>query len=229
MAQSWIKLAFLLGIAFGVNAQIPKARFSWKCVNNKCEKQINEAGGTNLGACKTTCGEFGSLWPQPSGRVELGSTVVPFSQDNIKIQRLFGPTEKVRNLLDAGVNVFKSYLPKMHPAHATLGDSPFKGDAGKAIVLLDVAVVRGDTSLTLDTDEGYVLSITSVPSQVNINIVANTYFGARHALETVSQLISLTMIMIICKSSTMLRLKIGQFIPIEEFLLIHQGILSHWE
>ena len=50
-----------------------------------------------------------------------------------------------------------------------------------------------ETSPRMDQDESYVLTLNSPPDNANLlvaNINAETYFGARHALETLSQIIA---------------------------------------
>ena len=50
--------------------------------------------------------------------------------------------------------------------------------------------VQSDTlDLDLDTKEDYELRVRCHEDATNINIVAETYFGARHALETLFQLV----------------------------------------
>ena len=51
--------------------------------------------------------------------------------------------------------------------------------------------VSSDESIpTMATDESYTLSIESQPTAASVAIVAKSFFGARHALETLSQLIA---------------------------------------
>ncbi|CAD6238138.1 GSCOCG00008410001-RA-CDS [Cotesia congregata] len=46
-----------------------------------------------------------------------------------------------------------------------------------------------NTSLTLETDESYELEIKTPPAVVHVRIMAKNYFGLRHAIETLEQLI----------------------------------------
>ena len=57
---------------------------------------------------------------------------------------------------------------------------------------ININLKSNEDSLSLTTDESYNLKIKSSPDQttVTININAVTYFGARHALETVTQLMA---------------------------------------
>lgn len=84
----------------------------------------------------------------------------------------------------------------MHPDNT--GDTaPFPSGTevdpiSKNSVVITVAVAHPNTQLSLDTDEGYLLVVQRQDdlSTVIVTITAKTYFGARHALETLSQLIA---------------------------------------
>ncbi|XP_050326620.1 probable beta-hexosaminidase fdl [Bactrocera neohumeralis] len=57
-------------------------------------------------------------------------------------------------------------------------------------LLVQVEVHKsGEINLSLDTDESYKLSVAHERRTVNIHITANSFFGARHALSTLQQLI----------------------------------------
>lgn len=57
-------------------------------------------------------------------------------------------------------------------------------------LIVNIEVVRpDDLLLTLETNESYVLSSNESDGNVVVNITAETVFGARHGLETLSQLV----------------------------------------
>lgn len=56
-------------------------------------------------------------------------------------------------------------------------------------VLVDITVSGSATRLSLETPEAYTLSIATRGTFTNATILASNFFGARHALETLSQLI----------------------------------------
>ena len=64
--------------------------------------------------------------------------------------------------------------------------SDFSESGQKIKVILKIA--SNETRITMDTDESYSLEIKDLGKAVEIK--AQTYFGARHGLETLSQLIS---------------------------------------
>ena len=56
---------------------------------------------------------------------------------------------------------------------------------------IEVIVTQpGTVRLTIETDESYTLDIQTIDQVTTVYIVAETYFGARHAMETLSQLIT---------------------------------------
>ena len=55
---------------------------------------------------------------------------------------------------------------------------------------VEVIVTQNMVPLALDTDESYTLDVKTVNSVTTAYIVAETFFGARHAMETLSQLIT---------------------------------------
>jgi len=55
---------------------------------------------------------------------------------------------------------------------------------------VEITVTGSDTQLRLDTDESYDMSVQTRGDTTTATILASTYYGARHALETLSQLIA---------------------------------------
>lgn len=56
-------------------------------------------------------------------------------------------------------------------------------------LIVNIVSKKLDDILTLQTDESYKIKASEVDNEIVININASTIFGARHALETLSQLI----------------------------------------
>lgn len=59
----------------------------------------------------------------------------------------------------------------------------------ETIVIITINVTQDDRKPELTTNENYNLEVNGGNQNISINISAATYFGARHALETVLQLI----------------------------------------
>ncbi|KAK8384211.1 hypothetical protein O3P69_009152 [Scylla paramamosain] len=169
------------------------APWGWRCEDGRCVKHA-AAGGSDLvplNQCKLTCGGAGVLWPLPAS-ASVGRRVSLFLPQNAALR----PTcpAQVCPLLQEAFVLFRDALQRYHPDY-TSGEAPWAGpwDAATEAHALVVAVtVEGaQAHLTLDTDESYSLSVnTSADGAVTTaTIVAPTFFGARHALETLAQLV----------------------------------------
>merc|ERR1711942_40453 len=55
---------------------------------------------------------------------------------------------------------------------------------------IEMTVTGQETQLRLDTDESYDLAVQTIGDTTTATIIAAEYYGARHALETLSQLIA---------------------------------------
>ncbi|XP_068249173.1 chitooligosaccharidolytic beta-N-acetylglucosaminidase-like [Palaemon carinicauda] len=156
-----------------------------------CIKEENSgvSGLTTLAECKLTCGPHGALWPKPNS-AELGKVVVKFLPKNIS-QRISAHPE-VSNLLEEALSIFKKNIEQYHPRYWS-GMDLWKNINNPKILghslFLDFTVSGMDTQLTLETDESYTLAVLTNGDQTTATIIAASFFGARHALETLSQLI----------------------------------------
>ncbi|XP_068249176.1 chitooligosaccharidolytic beta-N-acetylglucosaminidase-like [Palaemon carinicauda] len=156
-----------------------------------CIKEENSAvfGLTTLAECKLTCGPHGALWPKPNS-AELGKEVVKFLPKNIS-QRMSAHLE-VSNLLEEALSIFKKNIEQYHPEYSS-GMDLWENIKNPKILarslFLDFTVSGMDTQLTLETDESYTLAVLTNGNQTTATIIAASFFGARHALETLSQLI----------------------------------------
>ena len=107
---------------------------------------------------------------------------------------MIGPVE---NLFQQLKEVFRQYLYQMHPLHtnAIMDDNlfqpnrPIQSSDAKVKVVVDIESF--ESSPAMDVDESYTLHLTSDEENTYlVNVKAKTYFGARHGIETLSQLIS---------------------------------------
>ncbi|KAG7159963.1 Chitooligosaccharidolytic beta-N-acetylglucosaminidase-like 4 [Homarus americanus] len=156
-----------------------------------CIKEVNNgiAVLVTLNQCKLTCGPFGVLWPQPQ-TAKLGADVVEFLPTNVFLTPLI--TDEVLPLLLEAFDIFKGNLEKHHP-HYSSGSAPWSShwSPSSAIHGVEVKVqVQGvETFLTLHTNESYELHIHTDGDKTTATIIAPNFFGARHALETLTQLV----------------------------------------
>ncbi len=77
----------------------------------------------------------------------------------------------------------------MHPDHSkSAGKNPFPSDhSADANIKVVLDIMSNETRVTMETDESYSLTIKD---GARVEIKAQTYFGARHGLETLSQMIA---------------------------------------
>lgn len=71
---------------------------------------------------------------------------------------------------------------------AKIGDSQL--DVGEYSLVISLYVESNYMELNLDTDEQYQLQIETVDNEIQVLLRSFNYFGVRHALETLSQLIA---------------------------------------
>lgn len=138
----------------------------------------------SLPVCRLFCGStIGTLWPKPTGVVKLEPLMRQVDLANIEFQvpgtakrdKLWKATEK------RWMDVLKAKIPNRKIL--TKGGYQFT-------VVINTPDTGDSPRLTLDTDESYLLQIGSGnQGQVLANISANSFFGARHALETLNQLV----------------------------------------
>lgn len=171
--------------------------WTWICKDEVCVKV--EAKGSpviEVNTCKLTCGKYSSLLPKPSGSVQIGKATVPFLPSKMQLSSVTcGSGDcpvKVKWLVENAFNRFQNTL-----TNAYLAISKKKKrrtsffcvkEANQRTVEVSIDLGTTHSKLTLGTDESSSLSISTDESIVSVQIQANTFFGARHAMETVSQL-----------------------------------------
>ncbi|KAK5648924.1 hypothetical protein RI129_003816 [Pyrocoelia pectoralis] len=175
-------LPFFIVILHLTNTQNVDSVWTWTCKNQSCEKvRVQpESKPISLAACKISCDPYGTLWPQPTGRVELGGELVPVDPNNIEINENGNENKLVR----AGYRHFQTNLQKLGK-----GAEDQSGKGAKLIVTVKIED-PSQMQLRLTTNESYSLRVSqSSTGSINADIMAPTYFGGRHGLETLGQLI----------------------------------------
>ncbi|XP_023943280.2 chitooligosaccharidolytic beta-N-acetylglucosaminidase [Bicyclus anynana] len=159
----------------------------WSCGDGKCVKSKHDPKSSepalSLEACKMFCNEYGMLWPAPTGETDLGRFLSKININNIEIQIL--KRGKSDDLMQAAGRRFKGLVGLAVP----LGLTPKQ--TGKAVYVYLVNENPDVKEFTLsDTDESYSLRVSPESNErINATIFANNFFGIRHGLETLSQLI----------------------------------------
>ncbi|XP_053681689.1 chitooligosaccharidolytic beta-N-acetylglucosaminidase [Sabethes cyaneus] len=163
--------------------------YKFRCNSGKCTRQnaefLTETDRyfDTLNECRLLCGEYSSLWPIPTKELRLGDKTVEIRPKNI----LFNYTDnskagEVRKFLNQTQAIFLNNLYKecgprcIHPTVTTL--------------VITINVDSDDLDLTWTTNESYELQVTSSESKTEATVSAANVFGARHGLETLSQLMA---------------------------------------
>lgn len=183
-------LLLLLMVSFIATGNWAQERvWTWQCQEGRCVKQLLQRNETPQGleACKLVCDIYSTLWPRPTGKVELGRVLVPINYNAITIIGISGEgralSENVGQLFSTAADNFRNRLTTMFKKQEQ------RTSGGKS---LQVQVTIHDSStrtLTMESDESYELYISEADySQVHCNIVSAQFFGANYGLETLSQL-----------------------------------------
>ncbi|XP_042885216.1 chitooligosaccharidolytic beta-N-acetylglucosaminidase-like [Penaeus japonicus] len=163
--------------------------WGWACINGRCVKQEKSDARTlsSLDTCKLTCGPHGSLWPRPTGVTRIGDTTVSFLLKNLSLESIKAHGDGESMLLKA-FDIFMINLVKEH-GHFESANQVLP-EALQRKVKVSIVVSGADTGLSLETPEAYTLDVVTQELVTKVNIFALSFFGARHGLETLLQLIA---------------------------------------
>nr|XP_022911095.1 chitooligosaccharidolytic beta-N-acetylglucosaminidase-like [Onthophagus taurus] len=177
-----------IAVAVLVNFVFVEGSPQWRyqCVEGTCKKfrltPETKESAVSLPACRLFCHDKAGLWPIPSGSFRIGQTLTRLNVNSIDIS---GPRSdtKSHNLVTLARQRFIHAVNKIEP------NGNQKAGGRSLFAHLKVTNPNVDR-LELSTDEGYTLEVTeSSDGRINATVVADNYFGARHGLETLSQLI----------------------------------------
>uniref|UniRef100_A0A1A9UI75 beta-N-acetylhexosaminidase n=1 Tax=Glossina austeni TaxID=7395 RepID=A0A1A9UI75_GLOAU len=186
----------------------------YKCVKNKCIREHNHDlrkfnESMSFLTCSMTCGDV-KLWPYPTIETQVKMKPLKFTLDALLL-RLHTPYSNVRNYFRSVFEIFLDDLKSMQRQKTcknfdhdkvindpiikydeisvdSLGNSTYD-ESDINIFPINVFVNKcPDLSLSLDTDESYELHTIFNAGRYEANITANSFFGARHALSTLQQL-----------------------------------------
>lgn len=141
----------------------------------------NKQTAVSLAICRLYCNEdLGTVWPKPTGKVSLSNDVVKINPADIKFK-----TENFKKepaYWDMATERFIGMQQKKLPKKYSI-------KSGGKILTIETAADSDDMTFDLETYEGYKLKISENDSGVHVVISAKNFYGARNALETLSQLI----------------------------------------
>ncbi|XP_064211349.1 fused lobes isoform X3 [Tribolium castaneum] len=159
-------------------------QWTWQCINQRCERRHIKGAipVVSLSTCSMLCGST-QLWPQPTGPVTLASRAVTFNHQQLELET--DTPEPARTLLEHSFVAFNTNIISL-----VQNKDYVERDTDIRRFLIKVTILHPNiVKLKLDTSEGYTLSVKPRDGEIVANITAKTFFGARHGLETLSQLI----------------------------------------
>lgn len=130
------------------------------------------------------CGST-QLWPQPTGPVQLGSHFVQFFMHQFRFE-VKSDSRETQSLLENAYEIFRSNVKLLMDEEIPPG---FQKSEIKEFIIKVIVTLPNTSRLLLNTDEGYNLTVRPSEKDLIATIRAKTFFGARHGLETLSQLI----------------------------------------
>uniref|UniRef100_A0A6B2E9I4 Beta-hexosaminidase n=1 Tax=Phlebotomus kandelakii TaxID=1109342 RepID=A0A6B2E9I4_9DIPT len=200
---------------------VSEKTWTYKCVNDRCIRQHyltehHRERRVPFLTCSMTCGSP-NIWPEPTGKVTLGSKSLTFSTAHVKAH-IETPFEKVENLFREAFVVFmddlrlienidkedKASHEENHAAEVNevatsapagakhLEDTHCRPEHPCDVdhVEISVKITKfSDTFLRSDTDESYNITMKSDNRKTSVRIHARGFYGARNALATLQQMI----------------------------------------
>lgn len=179
----------LIEKCFSNKLQFFSAYWSYECQEDvhKC-KRIELVDGQiplSLAVCRIFCGvDVGTLWPRVNGKISLKMPMFYLNRNDIHFEFLnkANPNDQFWLLNEQR---FRDQISRKCPPSYNSTD-----DAIPLTIIIDVK--DGNTTLGLTTNEHYQIQTKTQTQEQTVivaNIRAESIFGARHALETISQLI----------------------------------------
>lgn len=125
------------------------------------------------------------LWPQPTGPVSLASTAVPVRADLFQLVNVSAPSTVVHEHLQDTFQLFRKDVHHLEKEASGFAE-------WRAVAVQIVVNGSADPRMQIDTDESYKLLLrpkSGPGSSLVVDIIARSFCGARHGLETLLQLV----------------------------------------
>ncbi|CAL7936188.1 unnamed protein product [Xylocopa violacea] len=181
-------LLIIFVVQVGISENIEESFSSpwhYMCKGGFCKKELitkEVIAPFSLEVCELFCDSSSSLWPRPTGHLSLSKSMIQLDPDKILLASSHFGT-RVEYLLERNVGLL------INNVKSTGGVLAKCGGVGMFIRYTGFNQTN-NIKLTLDTDESYTLTVLQVNKTVlEATITAKSYFGVRHALETLSQMI----------------------------------------
>ncbi|TRY78500.1 hypothetical protein TCAL_11061 [Tigriopus californicus] len=192
---TWMSSWMVLALAFDRASQpIELIPWRWQCQAGRDCVRIDpgevraaaEEPLMSLDGCQSICGFHGSLWPQPES-ARLGRDLVSIWVDpvsSLQMEMGANPSSQVVQALQGAWDIVFDHIQNLVTV------KPWVRNAARELKV-HVRVLASSLQLDLDTREDYKLSWSATTNaSIKVDIVASTFFGARHGLESLSQMIT---------------------------------------
>lgn len=141
---------------------------------------LSTTEAVSLQVCRIFCGtDVGTLWPKATGPVNLKNVVAKINVDAVTLTA--SNYKEHQNFWDVNKNRLLKQIKSKIPRNVNV-------DGGKN-VRIDVMVETNDPILTMNTNESYKIVTVEKDGAVDVKIESYSIYGARHGLETLSQLV----------------------------------------
>ncbi|XP_069682025.1 probable beta-hexosaminidase fdl isoform X2 [Periplaneta americana] len=188
----WGKLEDLQAAFRSTKPRAVESAWTWVCEEQQCvrrerEGDLKHSPRSSLASCRMVCGPA-PLWPRPTGAADLGVQSSPFSLQALRFE-LSGITRspRVRALLDKAAEIFRGNLRALVPGLSP--DDSGDDRLNEFVVALRVLSLEEDPLLRLSTNESYSIAVRLKGRVLRADVTAVSFYGARHGLETLSQLV----------------------------------------
>lgn len=163
-----------------------RAAWGYECQNSRCEKillnEISETTAVSLPVCRIFCGDIpGTLWPKPNGFIKVKPVMARLTPNNMQFNILTN-RDAHNDFWTANELRFKQQITAKVPKRIQLTD-----EGSRLLIAINISNANG--KLNHETNEHYHIEVYENTGVVLAKIRAETIFGARHALETLLQLI----------------------------------------
>ena len=178
-------IVFIIGVNTSDNIGEYSSLWHYKCEGGLCKKELITKDVTepiSLEVCELFCSASSSLWPKPTGHLSLSKNMVQLNPDKILLGDVQTGTQ-IEYLLERNILLLKNTVKN-------IGGKLANGGGLGMLIQCKGYLEDNNIKLTLHTDESYNLTVTQTDKTLlEVTIIAKSYFGVRHALETLSQLI----------------------------------------
>ncbi|XP_026737933.1 chitooligosaccharidolytic beta-N-acetylglucosaminidase isoform X2 [Trichoplusia ni] len=198
MASRWVLLAVVavhLGHCIEENgltdtiSHVYEPTWMYKCVPDEgCQRTRHHQLSDNntsllfgsLDVCRTVCGRFGGLWPRPV-TAAISMQTVGIHPNYLRFDLANVPVETRELLVEMTKVVGENLFAECDGDVTEMVETP---------VIVFMNVKTDDMTLSWETNEAYALDVQTKETQIAVHIHAETVYGARHALETFTQLVA---------------------------------------